>query len=269
MNDGSKLPRDLVWEGAHVSQVALTAIADGQESIVSDAAVQHVETCEWCAGRLGHAALLSSAVSQAMNVAKPAESVRAPGRMKSAANAWAAMGIGVAVSLVAAVPMFAKIHQLVSFVMLFIARGVPVLARGGVALATSDMVHRALPPATLMSSALLVAMGWAIARARSRSEGELVLEVVLGVGSGSSVGLGGLAGAGFGERARPPGRPVAGCRQVRVARGKRPPAFRGNSQAGRCRGVEPRHARRAGRTGRPAHQGATCVQGARALARRR
>ena len=28
------LPRELVWDGAHVSELGLTAIADGQEAIV-------------------------------------------------------------------------------------------------------------------------------------------------------------------------------------------------------------------------------------------
>ena len=173
MNDDGKLPRDMVWDGAHVSQVALTAIADGQESIIDHAAVEHVDTCAWCGSRQGRVALLSAAVGEAVGAVQPV-SVKKPVRARSAANAWSAMAIGVAVSIVAAVPMFAKINHLVSHVMMFLAHGLPVLFRGGRALAASDMVHRALPMATLMSSGLLVAMGWAIARARSdSSEGSL------------------------------------------------------------------------------------------------
>jgi len=48
------------------------------------------------------------------------------------------------------------------------AHGVPLLARGGVALATNETIRRGLPLATAVSSVLLVMMGWAIARSRSR-----------------------------------------------------------------------------------------------------
>ena len=46
---------------------------------------------------------------------------------------------------------------------------VPVLARGGFALATSESVTRALPAATLCACTLLVGMGLMIARSRSGS----------------------------------------------------------------------------------------------------
>jgi hypothetical protein len=45
---------------------------------------------------------------------------------------------------------------------------VPVLARGGLALASSEAVTSALPVATLAASALLVGMGLMIAKTRSR-----------------------------------------------------------------------------------------------------
>ena len=41
MKDGDKLPRELVWDGAHVSELGLTALADGQESIVTRDAIEH------------------------------------------------------------------------------------------------------------------------------------------------------------------------------------------------------------------------------------
>jgi hypothetical protein len=174
MKDDQKLPRELVWDGAHVSEVALTAIGDGQEAIVEANAVAHVDSCEWCAGRLGRIALLSAAVGQAVAATRPA-SASSPVRVKSAApRPWGALAAGLLVAVLAALPMLQHFERWLSYALAFATRGVPVLARGGVALATSDAVTRALPVATLAASALLVVMGCAIARARSRaSEGSV------------------------------------------------------------------------------------------------
>jgi hypothetical protein len=165
MNDG-KLPRELVWDGAHVSELALTSIADGQESIVEAGAVEHAETCEWCAGRLGRIALLSEAVGHAV-VGMRSTSSRAPSR--AMAGAWRALAAGLTVALLAGLPALSHLGRFAAYAMAFFKRGVPVLARGGFALANSESVSHALPAVTLGASALLVGMGLMIARSRSRS----------------------------------------------------------------------------------------------------
>ena len=54
------LPVELLWaEGSHASDIALTALADGQHAIVPDAVRAHVERCPACLAQLGHTALLS------------------------------------------------------------------------------------------------------------------------------------------------------------------------------------------------------------------
>jgi hypothetical protein len=54
------LPEDLVWAaGGHASDVALTAMADGQVDIVPPVVLAHVEGCRTCTTHLGNAALLS------------------------------------------------------------------------------------------------------------------------------------------------------------------------------------------------------------------
>jgi hypothetical protein len=170
MSDDGKLPRELLWEGAHLSELALTAIADGETAIVDPSAVAHVDACEWCAGRLGRTALLAEAVghavAQATTAARPASS-RAPVRVMP--RPWRALGAGLVVSILAGLPALAHLRWFVAYAMAFCTRGVPVIARGGLALATSESVTRALPGASLAASALLVAMGMMIARARSRS----------------------------------------------------------------------------------------------------
>jgi hypothetical protein len=163
MKSDEMLPRETVWDGAHVSDVALTAIADGQEAIVGRAAVEHVDLCEWCAGRLGRAALLSAAVAEAMAEQGPA-AARAASRAKAP---WRTpLALGLAVAFAAALPMLASAARVAAFLRAFVSHAVPVLARGGAALAASPATGRLLPIASLVSSVLLVVMGFAIARAR-------------------------------------------------------------------------------------------------------
>jgi hypothetical protein len=167
MRDETKLPRELVWEGTHVSDVALGAIADGQEAIVDPGAVEHAHACDWCCGRLGRAALLSEAAGRAVAIAAPQrESTRAPAR---APVPWRALAAALVAAMVAGLPMFARVGGLVATAQMFVRRGLPALTRGGLALASTDAVTSALPVATLAGSALLVLMGLMIARSRSRA----------------------------------------------------------------------------------------------------
>jgi hypothetical protein len=161
------LPRELIWEGTHVSDVALTAIADGQESIVDPAAVEHAYACEWCSGRLGRVALLAEAAGRAVAIADPAPvSAAAPAR---APVPWRALAAALVAAVLAGLPMFARLGGWLAWAQVFVRRGLPALARGGLALAHTDAVSTALPVATLAGCGLLVVMATVIARARSRA----------------------------------------------------------------------------------------------------
>ncbi len=62
-----QLPDELVFEAdGHVSEVALTCVADGEIAIVPPQALSHLEGCEQCTARLGAAALLSIGVGEAL-----------------------------------------------------------------------------------------------------------------------------------------------------------------------------------------------------------
>jgi hypothetical protein len=165
MRDETKLPRELVWEGTHVSDVALTAIADGQESIVDKSAVEHAYACDWCSGRLGRVALLAEAAGRAVVIADPQPS---SSRMRAPVP-WRALAAALVAAAVAGLPMFARIGGLLAWGQMFVRRGLPALARGGMALAATDAVKSALPGVTVAASVLLVLMGLMIARARSRA----------------------------------------------------------------------------------------------------
>jgi hypothetical protein len=169
MSKDEKLPRELVWDGAHVSELGLTAIADGQEAIVESSALSHVDSCDWCAGRLGRTALLSEAVGRAMTEAVPAErrAVSTP-PPRSAAKPWRALSAGLLVALLAGLPVLAHLGRLGAVVAAFFTRGLPALAKGGYALASSDSVRSVWPTATFGASALLVVMGLLVASAAKR-----------------------------------------------------------------------------------------------------
>jgi len=163
-----KLPREIVWDGAHLSDLGLTCLADGEVDILERDAVAHADACDWCARRLGKTALLAEAVGAGVASVESVRASRAPAR--AAHKPWQALFGGVVVAMLAGLPMLTHLGRTTTGIMLFFTRGVPVLARGGFALATSHSVQGALPIASIAVSALLVVMGLMIAAsAKSRS----------------------------------------------------------------------------------------------------
>lgn len=84
--------------------------------------------------------------------------------------------MGVVVAVLAALPSLPHLTSTVldalAYGRAFSTHGVPVLVRGGFELANREGAGRALTLATVASAALLVMMGWAIARTRSRVSSE-------------------------------------------------------------------------------------------------
>jgi hypothetical protein len=85
------LPDELLFEpDGHLTETALTVIADGELDLVSPTALGHLDGCDACSHRLGEAALLSVAASEALVLtmgpqaapnprpAEPAVAARAP-----------------------------------------------------------------------------------------------------------------------------------------------------------------------------------------------
>lgn len=158
-----KLPGSLAWSGEHASDVALTAMADGQESILDESVRAHVDACEACCARkLGEAALLSAAIGQAVRRER-AWAAHAP-------SPWRALVSGVVVAIVAALPLVPDARRIAAYAAAFVTHGLPVLARSGASIATSEPVARALPVATVVASALLWVAGVAVARLQSRQD---------------------------------------------------------------------------------------------------
>jgi hypothetical protein len=143
-----KLPQ---WDGSgHLSDLALVALADGQDAIVDADARAHADSCEACAGKLADLALQSVAVGEAMMSARTR---RLPARAVLFAIALAVVGIvpslleGNWVSDIATAP-----HRLMAFAD---ALAQLVRAFGHAPVGTA---------ATFGASLLLVALGVLVAR---------------------------------------------------------------------------------------------------------
>jgi hypothetical protein len=156
------LHNDLLWEGDHLSDIALTAIADGQHAIVPRDALAHADACESCARGLGEAALMSAATREAMaRVARRTE--RVP---------FAGVAAAIALALAGALVHVDRVGEAASTAVFFLTRGLPMLVKSAMSLARSDATVVSI--ATCASALLLVMMGWLVARTRTRSAGSSV-----------------------------------------------------------------------------------------------
>jgi hypothetical protein len=72
MNTPQTLPDELLFEpDGHLSEAALTLVADGAVELVSTLALGHLDDCDDCGHRLGEVALLSVSAGEALRAASP------------------------------------------------------------------------------------------------------------------------------------------------------------------------------------------------------
>lgn len=112
MNQDPKnlLPDELVWSGEHLSEIALTALGDGQDEIIPKNALDHARSCESCGAAMGHAAIASMQVGHAMRAPIAAVTVeRAPVPWLAMIGALVLAIVGSAPSLLEA--PHALVHQ--------------------------------------------------------------------------------------------------------------------------------------------------------------
>ena len=156
------LPDDLLWaDGGHASDVVLTALADGQASIVPAPVRLHVERCTVCTTHLGHAALLS--LHAGAELAARAEHDRAPARRPLPRLA---IVLGLAVAALGLLPTVLDPASDVSTIRSFVTRDMPLFVQG-----LRTLAHRLGEPGsaaglflTYAAAVLLVAMAVAVVR---------------------------------------------------------------------------------------------------------
>lgn len=192
MDSNERLPDELVWQDGHLSEIALTALADGEEAILPEQAATHAAGCGACGAALGHAALLSLRVGEALREAPaPVEAQAVTPEEARAAEAGAAAAGGAAsasVAPAAAWPM--PVAGIVAALVIAAIAAAPglILNRGelpeilqaaGVAAAMAVRAGRAVVSGAAeapgwfaalpwMSASVLVVIGLAVARAAQR-----------------------------------------------------------------------------------------------------
>jgi hypothetical protein len=155
------LPSELVWEDGHLTEIARTALADGQEAIVPPDAVAHLTTCASCMHALGDAALLSSHVADVIAAMSP-ERTPISSRV-TAPFPVAAIAAAILVAALGALPALVDIPLWVGQASVFLTHTLPQLFKAGIAIVKHT--HGIAPVITFASTALLLMAGFAVARA--------------------------------------------------------------------------------------------------------
>ena len=156
-----KLTEAETWEGEHLSEVALSCLADAQD-LVDPVARVHAESCAECMHRIGAMALESHEVGAALRVAKSAaiEGAKATHRFPTVL-----VGAAVVVAAVCAAPAALEgLPRLLAWI--FAApRMIPVLTSSLVALSKGLSSGPSGAAVSLVAAFTLALLGFAVARA--------------------------------------------------------------------------------------------------------
>jgi hypothetical protein len=166
MKAPGQLPRELVWTAdGHLSEVAMTAIADGEEAILPRDAFGHLGVCEACAVGVESAASLSAAVSRDLTGPAPAEVPQAVPR-RLAFPVWAA-ALAMAVAAVATLPNLGAMRAWMGRLWWALREGMPLFTRH----AASLLPHawNWLPLMSVTAAMLLLLVGLSVARLAPRA----------------------------------------------------------------------------------------------------
>jgi hypothetical protein len=166
MKGPEELPTELVWTSeGHLSDVAMTAIADGEEAILPRDAFGHLGTCAACAAGVENAASLSASVSRALSAPMPVEAARvAPAGL--AFPVWAA-ALAMGVAAVATLPNLGAMRAWVGRMWWALHEGTPVLTRHAVSVL--PRAWNVLPLMSLTAAMLLLLVGLSVARFAPRA----------------------------------------------------------------------------------------------------
>jgi hypothetical protein len=125
------LPDELLWTtNGHASDIALTALADGELEIVAASVMAHVKTCGTCHKHLGNAALLSLHTGRELEhlsplplkATRPQEETRPLPRL--------AIALGLLVAALGLVANLATSPPTASELTTFATHDIPILASG-------------------------------------------------------------------------------------------------------------------------------------------
>jgi hypothetical protein len=173
MHDDDKLSLDLVWQAdGHLTEIALTALGDGEEALLPDGAAAHAAACPVCAAGLGHAALLSLQTSEALrgraaHMARPEAPcpvARPVASQVAAPLPVAAILAALAISALGAAPSLAAMVSSPREALWGLQHSYSVVVRAGCAIAGSGAMSGIAPALSWISAALLLTAGLSVAR---------------------------------------------------------------------------------------------------------
>jgi hypothetical protein len=154
-----------VWTAdGHLGEVAMTAIADGEEAILPREAFGHLGMCEVCAAGVESAASLSASVSRALGAPAVAEVPAVETRL--AFPLWAAL-VAIAVATVATLPNVGAMYRWLGHAWWVLREGTPVVSRQVVAFL--PRAWNVLPMLSLAAAMLLLLAGLSVARLAPRA----------------------------------------------------------------------------------------------------
>jgi hypothetical protein len=161
-----QLAEALIWDAqGHLTEIAVTALADGELSLLPRAALTHADACAGCADRIGSSVLVALSLSESIGALQPERQVtpeQAPPRRQPLP-----LGLLAGALLVAALgslPNLSTLWALLFRMPELVARALPVLARVAVLVGRSITDNQALSVLRWFSAASLVCAGIAIAR---------------------------------------------------------------------------------------------------------
>ena len=171
-----ELPADLLWEMSHASDLALSAFADGEESLLSRDMVNHLQTCTACAMRLGETALVTRGVTHAVQSVKPwlPASMQAPSGVASgtrrrtpqaqhASVPWTAIFVALAFTAVGAAPKLMALPHRIAALAVSLMHAAPVMSHSGVQVFQQGLGGQ-WTQAMAVCAALLIGAGFAVTR---------------------------------------------------------------------------------------------------------
>lgn len=162
MKPEDMLPPELVWQDdGHVSEVALGALADGEEELVPVQAARHAAACDACSARLGEQALLSLSTSEALALMEPATQ-RRPVPVLAISLALALAALGAAPALIDLVGGLGSLPEATLRGLLLSTRAVAALVR-----AAAGAEAGTWAVAWTAAALILMALGTLVARAAS------------------------------------------------------------------------------------------------------
>jgi hypothetical protein len=155
------LENEIVWdESGHLSEVARSALADGQDAILPPEALAHFSGCQPCVQSVGEAALLSAQLSAAL----------APERAPQRSVPWIPIAAALAIAALSTVPRLSMVRLWLVTMGSFVTHMLRLLGHAVVGVAA----HGFAPTFYVASTSVLLAMGFAVARLMPRVSAQAV-----------------------------------------------------------------------------------------------